>query len=448
MDYENFTVIELKKLLKEKNLKVSGKKSELIKRLKETSNNKKIEINSENLENHFVWEDHLDSDHKVPVLDEINFKKMIDYFPDKNKRTESLVKFLISVGPSLVPRNKEVNLQSIEKLFKKAYNSKISEITAIPVLKHQTYDFDIGKCLMITQLGNQYNDISDFFQRDNRMKCGGYNRISPADAWNKENEKALTGIIETMWRLCSKNKLTISDYTGGTRLSSTVYMAAQFKVHVAVKIYQYFNAKNVIDFSMGWGDRIAGWFCANQGNEGIYYGCDPNVDLHKGYDEQIKNYSKWSVPNTKLKVHHYQNPAEDIDWDIIKDNSIDLIFTSPPYSDTERYAYNSEYENLQSWKRYPTTSEWYDKFLGNVIKKLIPKLKVGGIMAINIIDPEKNKKREKVCDKVYKTCIDGELKYEGYIGMRMKQRPKIWTGSSKEQFMSAVMVEPIWVFKK
>lgn len=471
---------KLQELLREKKLKVSGKKSELIQRIldsdkdKNKYNNKnenknkdenksldklKIDESQSDLDkinkvldsNIFSWSDYLDNINLVPVFDENNYKKMLNTIPDKNERTKSLVNYLISIGPSSVPRSKIVTLETIEKLFKKGCNSDVTLVDTKNILicfKHSSYDFDIKKPIFVTQLGNQLNDISDFFHRDSRMECGGYNRISPANAWRKIDERALNGIIGTIWRICAKNQLTVSDYTAGTRLSSTVYMAAQFKVHVAVKIYKYFNAKNVIDFSMGWGDRLAGWFCANQGNEGIYYGCDPNINLHKDYDEQIKYYNKWSKNNTKLQVQHIQKPAEDIDWIFIKDNSIDLIFTSPPYSDTERYANGSECENLQSWKRYQTTLKWYNNFLGNVIKKLIPKLKVGGFLAINIIDPEKNKKREKVCDLLYRTCINEKLTYEGYIGMRMKQRPKAWKEDQKDKFMASIMVEPIWVFKK
>lgn len=315
----------------------------------------------------FDWEDYIDKQSNLPVLDEKQMKLFINLYPDQKERVNSLVCFLTDGCVRNVPRSKVLTMNNIEVLFNKATIMRLEDVS-IPLknqyvqMKHEDYTFDIGVCLLITQLGNQFNDVSDYFQRYNRMMCGGYNRISPNDVWKCKDVHAMKGVISSMMRLSSKNKIDISDYTAGTRLASTVYMAAQFKVHVATAVYKFFSACNVIDFSMGWGDRLAGYFCANQGHRGTYYGCDPNVFLHSCYTEQINAYTKWSVNGTDLTIKHFEAPAEDVDWSCVPDNTIDLIFTSPPYGDTERYAASSECEKNQSWSRYSNNEIWMSDF--------------------------------------------------------------------------------------
>ena len=69
-----------------------------------------------------------------------------------------------------------------------------------------------------------------------------------------------------------------------------------------------------------------------------YNGIDPAPNNHEVYKQQSEFYSKqlgWF--DTKKSVHLYEAPAED--WDNSEwIGKVDLIFTSPPYFDTERYS--------------------------------------------------------------------------------------------------------------
>ena len=48
------------------------------------------------------------------------------------------------------------------------------------------------------------------------------------------------------------------------------------------------DAKTVLDTSMGWGDRLTGFFASNATH---YIGCAPNPNTFKVYSEMIKEYS-------------------------------------------------------------------------------------------------------------------------------------------------------------
>ncbi len=93
-------------------------------------------------------------------------------------------------------------------------------------------------------------------------------------------------------------KLDEKSYISAFRLGT--YIATQFKPVVAKAIYDITEAKTVLDTSCGWGDRLAGFFASNAEE---YYGCDPNPNTYRRYQEQISQYNKF-LPKPK-KVHRY-----------------------------------------------------------------------------------------------------------------------------------------------
>ena len=77
----------------------------------------------------------------------------------------------------------------------------------------------------------------------------------------------------------------MKSYISAFRLGT--YIATQFKPVVAKADLQENNkAKTVLDTSCGWGDRLAGFFASNAEE---YYGCDPNPNTYRRYQEQISH---------------------------------------------------------------------------------------------------------------------------------------------------------------
>lgn len=413
----------------------------------------------------------------VPFLDENQWKEMLRAYPDKRARSEALVNCILLKSKSILPE-RSFDMEYVKEMFVKARQIDLAQWLTKDegkvFMKHMEYKFQIKRPIAIIQLGHQWNVISDYFQRDERMKCGGYSRYSPYALWTgkgmtqKEHHNELLTLVSGLWRMQNKKSLGISQYQEILRLSSNVYTCAQFKVHTAATVYDLLHAKKVIDFSMGWGDRMAGWFVAtNNLAEGCFIGCDPNREVWKNYAKQANAYLDWTGhsdvkmnkkekrwtasirPRTRENLVFINQPAEDIDWSFVPNGSIDCIFTSPPYSDTERYAAGTATAKDQSWMRYRGDDVWFQMFLMPVIKKLVPKLRKGGYLAVNIIDPDKAGERSLIIDRLYDGCKSLGLHYQGYIGMRMKQRPKKWKDNdAKEIFMNGHFVEPIWVWKK
>jgi hypothetical protein len=252
-------------------------------------------------------------------------------------------------------------------------------------------------------------------------------------------------------------------YIEGGRVGA--YFAGQFKPSVAKAFYDFTKPKKVLDTSSGWGDRMAGFFTSNAEE---YYGMDPNGDLHETYHKMAVQYENWLGEETpksefgdkwfsvegKKKIKIYRSPAEDLPWDEIP-NDIDIMFSSPPYFATERYAEGSKFQDDQSWSRYNSYEEWRDGFYLPVMKKAFDKLSPGGWLMVNIMDPKVKGKRHKSCDDLVN---DLKEYFKGQIGMRIMARPKSlksFEGDTHEErkekydeWQAKWFVESVWCFQK
>lgn len=216
-----------------------------------------------------------------------------------------------------------------------------------------------------------------------------------------------------------------------------MYMAAQYPPAVAKSLYNLFEAKDVLDFSMGWGDRLAGFHASNAKS---YTGIDPNEEVMKNYPRQNELYE------TYKKTKFIQAPAEDVD---LRDSEFDMVFTSPPYFHVERYAD----DETQSWKRYGNDIDvWLGDFLFPVLEKCWNSLKDGGTMIINIADvyatdKGNTKSYVSICDPMNDFIKSlPQSNYTGCIGLQLNRRPG--SNNDKPESKNKKIIEPMWVWKK
>jgi len=346
---------------------------------------------------------------------------------------------------------KNILISETERKFKKLLEKHVEfiEVENNNVLMKHNYNFDIGKSIGITQLGHYYNDISNYFHIENRMNCSGYNRISPYQIWNGTDldddqwKKLLKGFISPLFRSVNdKRRITKQEYRFCFRLSSTVYLAPQFKPEVAKLIIENFSKNGkVLDFSSGWGDRLAGFHTSKNGT--FYLGTDPNQEIQNNYAKQMEYYKLFGSEKKSIILNL---PAEDVNWEVYKD--FDLVFTSPPYFSTELYAKGSQFEYLQSWKRYSNYKNWRDNFLFKTINNIKPSLAKNAIFAINIFDINIKGYEYNVCEDLYEFMKSIDFQYKGYVGMRMRQRPKNIKNDANKEYMASYYVEPIWIYSK
>lgn len=379
----------------------------------------------------------------IPIMDKPLFVAFTDRYGKADFR-ETLHSFM--VHEQVEYPYKDISEERVEKLFSKLRDVDIKtniHFTHEKVIEKFVYKYPYTEYgLGYIQCGHSYNDISDYFHQRLRLDCPYMGGDSPVQRWQAGNVK---GELGALWRNVNNQKrLDLSAYRMMMRLGS--YIATQFKPNVATVVYNMTKAKKVLDTSMGWGDRLAGFFASEATH---YIGCDPNPNTFKKYKEQVDFYNK--LTGNQKKVDLYCCGAEDLPWKNITD--IDVAFTSPPYFSTETYNKGGEGEENQSWKKFPEYRAWMEDFLLHVSEKTLASLKPDGFFMLNIMDPKIKGKRLLVCDELVDTFRDQFL---GQIGMRISQRPQGKSvfgdgegGLDKEklnEYMSKSYIENIWCF--
>jgi hypothetical protein len=277
-------------------------------------------------------------------------------------------------------------------------------------------------------LSNVGNIASDYFHQVERWKCDATGYPSPQKTW--ENERFRLTLFKALFSLKVRE---INPQVFRNIISLRKYIAAQFRPSAAKAIYDYFQAETVLDFSMGWGDRILGAHASKYVKN--YVGIDPNLKLLGGYVEQIKYYNSIGTPK-----NYSLHPACAEDPTLYLKDKFDLIFTSPPYFDKEKY---DQSEN-QSYIKYKAFDSWMKDFLFKAIELRAKNLKSGGHLVINISDIYTRKKLYKICDGMNDYISStNKFSYVGAMGLRMPKRPMSISSDTE-----GVFAEPIWIWKK
>ena len=299
---------------------------------------------------------------------------------------------------------------------------------------------------------NAGNDASNYFQQENRWTVDG-SAPGPQTSWSTEDQiYSVLGSAYSM-KVPKLDKQTLKMLIGLRK-----YICAQFKPNVAKVIYDMYKAENILDFSAGWGDRLAGFYASEYGK--FYLGIDPKKENHPLYKKQAEFYAKqlglFDIPKRSKFV---MEPAEDFDYKGY-DEFFDLVFTSPPYFTTEKYSYDT----TQSWVRYGEIDFWNEMFLHKALGKIWKTIKPGGYLMVNISDVQSGSAKGdlwlKICDPMIEFLIKtfDDAQYIGCYGMEMAARPNNpGSGTAKEIDRETgedvgekigVFAEPIWVIRK
>jgi len=302
---------------------------------------------------------------------------------------------------------------------------------------------------------NNGNKSSNYFQQENRWSVDGTISPGPLRTWSEL--KFMTSLMGAAYTLKFEK---IDKSTLRTMLGLRKYICSQFKPNAAKALYDYFNVKNVLDFSMGWGDRLAGFYASM--NTELYVGLDPRKENHPIYEQQARYYDSHLTffENEKTTKFHCE-AAEDFNYDDYED-TFDIVFTSPPYFNVERYSY----DDTQSWVRYKNIDAWNNQFLHKTLDNLWPTIKSGGKLCVNISDVNAqngSSKKEwvQICDPMNEFLDQyRDSEYIGCIGMEMASRPNsIGAGTAVETGQSnrkpemireanGRFCEPIWIWEK
>jgi hypothetical protein len=402
----------------------------------------------------------------LPVMDNALFSHATDLVGRETFR-KVLADFITNEKPPFPYKefSYEDMVDSFRKLKKTDYSTYIQpkeNATKEVLEKYDDYKYSYDEYgLGMIDVPSTFNEVSDYFHNKGRMACGSYGFVSPVDRWNSGDN--IWGVLGPIWRGVNDGwELTPKQYMMAFRLGT--YIATQFKPMVAKVIYEMTNAKWVLDTSMGWGDRLAGFFGSNAEN---YIGCDPNPNTFEIYKLQAQEYSRlignkfeiteledyFELKGDKKSCWFYRCGAENLPWDLI--SGIDCAFTSPPYFSTERYNEGGKHSEDQSWAKFGEYESWRDDFYLPVSTNTFNSLREGGHMMINIMDPKIKGKRYRSGDELVDELKDSFL---GQIGMRIMQRPQGKSVFSDENgdfdkekmnnFMNKIYMENVWVFRK
>ena len=196
-----------------------------------------------------------------------------------------------------------------------------------------TYNLNYDKKQLYFRRLNAGNEASNYFQIENRWSVDGSVSPGPKRTWG--SHKFMTTLMGSAYSLkmpkINKNILR-------TMIGLRKYICSQFKPNVAKIIYDMFKSENILDFSMGWGDRLAGFYASEYGKH--YVGLDPRGENHPIYKEQSEFYEKHlGFVEHERKSEFHCSPAEDFDFAPYNEH-FDMVFTSPPYFSVERYSYD------------------------------------------------------------------------------------------------------------
>ncbi|MBT7558707.1 site-specific DNA-methyltransferase [Candidatus Woesearchaeota archaeon] len=378
---------------------------------------------------------------------------------EKQDVRESLAKVAMTYPPPYMNISENGAYKELQKLKGMRHNDLLvdGEWFAREGTKYR-YDLTFeGKQQYFKRI-NTGNASSNYFQQENRWSVDGTIAPGPIRTWG--SYKFMTTLMGAAYTLklpkINKGALRVM-------ISLRKYICSQFKPNVAKVLYDKLGSQNILDFSAGWGDRLAGFYGSESGK--YYLGIDPRKENHPIYREQKEFYEKHR--NMFFEVdkdcEFIESPAEDVDFKEYE-NIFDTVFTSPPYFSVERYSY----EDTQSWVRYKEIDDWNKNFLQKTIENLWVSIKSGGYLLVNIADvfarTGTQRNMVEICNPMndfLSTFSDSE--YQGCIGMEMAKRPNSggagMARASDERFHGSTIkkaeetkdkrfCEPIWIWKK
>ena len=235
------------------------------------------------------------------------------------------------------------------------------------------------------------------------IKCGKMK--TPMEIWDDEEhlKKGLNKILSgTFFMKKPAHMITESDMRSMLRRYSGTQMVSNFRPTAAAALYDVFvdkdsplegtKAGTVWDPSMGYGGRLLGAIAS-----GInYIGTDPCIPTFKGL-EQIKE--KYGNPYNTYSLNRQGSETF-----IPEDESLDFVFTSPPYFGWEAYGDEPE----QSSIKFDTSEVWKEKFLKQTIKNAYKGLKTGKFLALNVANTKQYKTFE---EDTVKLAIESGFKH-------------------------------------
>lgn len=225
--------------------------------------------------------------------------------------------------------------------------------------------------------GNNNSEITNFFVEDVRLLASKTFRghedmilgFAKEDKFGVEILKRC--IIPTLGRKDYWNEqISILEDNHMNIVSTFPYGTCKF-------VYDEYRPKRVLDMCAGWGDRLISALYHPDVEE--YTGIDPSTPMEHIYEKIVDEID---VDKDKSIFKVYRSAFEDFDEKSLKKGHYDLMFTSPPYMNVEKY---SDDQNA-IYMRYSDSEQFVEGFFVPSFEKINYLLADGGHMAMVISD--------------------------------------------------------------
>ena len=273
-----------------------------------------------------------------------------------------------------------------------------------------------GGYLSIVHADTDYESMDvlvDLYQEQARLSARRQDTAkAPLETW------ADPAFVRAALADCFRHEGAVTLHILRERIYKMVKECTQFKPSLVVAAIRHFGSRRMLDFSAGWGDRLAGAIAAGVER---YYAFDPNTALTDGHQALVHafvpadQHAHFTVQYAGVEVGTF--PAG---------SSFDLVFTSPPFFDFEIYTHAPG----QSVDKYRSLNAWLVHFLFVALAKAWSVLVPGGNCVIHITDVFKTKVCEAMC-----LFVAWRLPGAHYLGVMCSRG-------------LADKPRPLWVFQK
>ncbi len=243
---------------------------------------------------------------------------------------------------------------------------KILNMPDWPILDYKP----LGGPILIECQSRDYetmNWLSDYFNEQCRIKCQRYDEVDSPYSWFVKNKQAIMkhspdGEIQSDF--IYEHVRGCGNFRPGLLVGMIKHLQSQFG----------FSVRRVLDPCSGWGDRLIGAIASGVS----YTGVDPNTCLVDGYQGIIdrfaddpKKYQMICEPIQTANIIRGDDPYYEYTYD--------LVFTSPPYFNLEKYEAGCGVKS-------DDVNVWVEEFLRPMLIKCVNALSVGGFICMIIND--------------------------------------------------------------
>lgn len=284
---------------------------------------------------------------------------------DPRKNSAAVTKGTFAKKPDIENRYKEVKAKgfpyvTLSESEKIVMFNRLNNIPTIAVNKNEI------------NVSYRDNDLAIYYHPHLfDVKSAKY--LTPIETFN--NNSSLMSVVE---RLLNKN----ADFSNRNlrywiQQIENTKRTSVFPVRVAKTIYTLYGKDNmrVLDPCAGYSSRLIGFYSNARG--GTYHGIEPCQQTYGGLLKTQQEIEPMALNHSAILNNEC---AEDLMPKL--SSNYDMIFTSPPYFDLEKYSD----EDTQSYKRYKKYEEWLDKFLFVIVSESYRLLNDDGVFLLNVAD--------------------------------------------------------------